>query len=160
MQHPASVSHSMSPLPEGPPSVRHCKSPFFKAIATHYYDGPLEGFLAHRDWPQPCVFQLLDWDRETDVRVYEVARVEDRSFDEVVAALFRDRRPTWPVWVLPSSEQHRAKRLLDECMLQARPVATITTRDLFGDIALWTPAEDAPPASSGLISLDRTSDAG
>ena len=129
-------------------------------IATQYYDGALEGFLAHRDWPQACVFQLLDWDREADVRVYEIARVEDLSFDDVVALLFTDRLPTWPVWVLPSSAQRRAKRLVDECMTRARPVATITTRDLFGDIALWTPADDAP-ASSGLLPLaSRRSGAG
>jgi hypothetical protein len=140
----------MSSLPEAPPSVRHFKSPFKRVIATRYYDGPMEGFVAHQDWPQACVFQLIDWDRETDVRVYEVARVEDLTFEDVVALLFEERLPTWPVWVLPSGARDRAKKLVDECMARARPVATITTRDLFGDIALWTPADDAP-ASSGLI---------
>jgi hypothetical protein len=140
----------MSSLPETPTSVRHFKSPFNKVIATHYYDGPMEGFLAHSDWPQACVFQLIDWDRETDVRVYEVARVEDLLFEDVVGLLFQERLPTWPVWVLPSNE--RAKELVDDCMARARPVATITTRDLFGQIGLWTPADDAP-ASSGLIAV-------
>jgi hypothetical protein len=145
---------------DGPASVRHFKSPLTKVIATRYYDGPMEGFLAHDEWPQACVLQLIDWDRETDVRVYEIARVENMSFDDVVAELFTDRRPTWPVWVLPIAARQRAQRLMDRCMAQARPVATVTTRDLFGDIALWTPADDAP-ASSGLIVLpNRTSDTG
>ena len=146
----ACVSLRMSSLPEAPLSVRRFKSPFNKVIATRYYDGPMEGFLAHSEWPQACVFQLIDWDRETDLRVYEVARVEDLLFEDVVGLLFQERLPTWPVWVLPNSARDRAKELVDDCMERARPVATITTRDLFGHIALWTPAGDAP-ASSGLI---------
>jgi hypothetical protein len=149
----------MSPKSEDPPSLRHAKSPFTKAIATRYYDGALEGFLAHRDWLQACVFRLLDWDRETDIRVFEIARVEDLPFEEVVARLFRDRLPTWPVWVLPSSDHERGERLLDECFTRARPVATVTTHDLFGDIARWDPADDAP-VSSGLLIPTRRQDAG
>lgn len=141
----------MSHLPEAPPpSIRHLQSPFNKVIATRYYDGPMEGFLAHRDWTQACVFQLIDWDRETDVRVYEVARVEDLAFEDIVGLLFTGHRPTWPVWVVPASAGERAQNLVDECMARARPVATITTRELFGDIALWTAADDAP-VSSGLV---------
>jgi hypothetical protein len=140
----------MSLKAEDPPSFRHLKSPFSKVIATRYYDGPMEGFLGHRDWLQACVFQLLDWDRETDMRVYEIARVEDLAFEEVVSLLFHDRLPTWPVWVLPSGARERGERLLNECFARARPVATVTTRDLFGDITLWSPADDAP-ASSGLV---------
>lgn len=150
----------MSSLPEAPASLRHLKSPFFQVIATEYYDGALEGFLAHRDWAQACVFQLLDWDRETDVRVYEIARIEDLSFEDAVGLLYTDRLPTWPVWVLPSSAQRRAKRLVDECMARARPVATITTRDLLGDIALWSPADDAPASSGLLPRVSRRSDTG
>ncbi|MDF3069662.1 MAG: hypothetical protein K0R38_5263 [Polyangiaceae bacterium] len=133
-----------------PSSIRHLKSPFSKVIATRYYDGPMEGFVAHNDWPHACLFQLVDWDRETDIRVYEVTRVEDFSFDEVVEALFRDRRPTWPVWVLPSGARERGQRLLAELTERTRPVATLTTRDLFGDILVWDAADDAP-LSSGLI---------
>ena len=135
---------------EVPASIRHLKSPFNKVIATRYYDGPMEGFLGHRDWAQACVFQLLDWDRETDLRVYEIARVEDLGFEDVVALLFQDRLPTWPVWVLPSGVRERGEQFLHECFARARPVATVTTRDLFGDITLWDSAEDAP-MSSGLL---------
>jgi len=135
---------------EVPASIRHLKSPFNKVIATRYYDGPMEGFLGHCDWPQACVFQLMDWDRETDLRVYEIARVEDLAFEDVVALLFHDRLPTWPVWVLPSGVRDRGEQLVDECFTRARPVATVTTRDLFGDIALWDAADDAP-TSSGLL---------
>ncbi|HVY28073.1 MAG TPA: hypothetical protein VHB79_16060 [Polyangiaceae bacterium] len=144
---------------EGPPSYRHLKSPFTKVIATRYYDGPMEGFLAHRDWPHACVFQLLDWDRETDLRVYEIARVEDLAFEDVVALLFQERLPTWPVWVLPSAARERGEQLVDECFTRARPVATITTRDLFGDITRWDAADDAP-TSSGLLLIPRKQDAG
>lgn len=144
---------------EAPPGFRHLKSPFTKAIATRYYDGPLEGFLGHSDWPQACVFRLLDWDRETDLQVFEVARVEDLGFEAVVALLFDERLPTWPVWVLPSGARERGEKLLDECFAVARPVATVTTRDLFGDIALWDPADDAP-MSSGLLAPRRAQDAG
>lgn len=147
----------MSSLPETPVSVRHFKSPFNKAIATRYYDGPMEGFLAHDEWPQACVFQLIDWDRETDMRVYEVGRVEELVFEDVVGLLFQERLPTWPIWVLPGGARDRAKKFVDECMQRARPVATITTRDLFGQIAIWTPADDAP-ASSGLIAVARRHD--
>jgi hypothetical protein len=153
------VSLIMSPKSENSPSVRHAKSPFNKVIATRYYDGPLEGFLGHRDWLQACVFRLMDWDRETDVRVYEIARVEDLAFEDVVGLLFRDRLPTWPVWVLPSSAHERGEHLLDECFTRARPVATVTTRDLFGDIAIWDPADDAP-VSSGLVIPTRKQGAG
>jgi hypothetical protein len=141
--------------PEAPVSVRHLRSPFSKVIATRYYDGPMEGFLGHREWAQACVFQLLDWDRETDLRVYEIARVEDLGFEDLVALLFQERLPTWPVWVLPSGARDRGEQLLDECFARARPVATVTTRDLFGDIALWDPADDAP-TSSGLLVPGRT----
>ena len=127
---------------ETPPSLRHVASPFRKVIATHYYDGPVRGFLAHTNWAQACVFQLIDWDRETDLRVYEVARVEDLDFEDVVSALFRERLPTWPVWVLPSGVRARGEKLLEECVARARPVATITTRDIFGDITLWELADD------------------
>jgi hypothetical protein len=135
------------------------KSPFKKAIATRYYDGAMEGFLSHQDWPQVCVFRLLDWDRETDLRVYEVARVEDLEFEEVVAILFRDRRPTWPLWVLPSSVRERGEQLVDECFARARAVATVTTADLFGQIAQWDVADDAPQSST-LLGLARREDAG
>ena len=141
----------MSQQPEDPPSFSRLKSPFTKAIATRYYDGALEGFLLHRDWLQSCVFRLLDWDRETDLRVYEIARVEDLEFEEVVALLFRDRRPTWPLWVLPSSMREEGERLVDQCFERARAVATVTTADLFGRISEWEPADDAPQS----ISMDR-----
>ena len=149
----------MSQQPEDPPSLRHLKSPFTKVIATRYYDGPMEGFLAHSDWQQACVFQLLDWDRETDMRVYEIARVEDLGFEEVVALLFQERMPTWPLWVLPSADRELGEKLVDECFARARPVATITARDLFEDIALWDPADDAP-MSSGVVMPVRKQDAG
>jgi hypothetical protein len=119
-------------------------SPFHRVIACDYYDGALEGFLAHRDWPQACVFQLLDWDRETDARVYEITRVEDLDFEDVVSRLFTDRLPTWPAWVLPNSARARAKRLVDECAARGRAVATVTTLDLLGVISVWAPADDAP----------------
>jgi len=149
----------MSPKSDDPSSQAQLKSPFTKVIATHYYDGPVEGFLGHRDWLQACVFRLMDWDRETDLRVYEIARVEDLPFEEVVSRLFQDRLPQWPVWVLPSTVRERGERLLDDCFARARPVATITTRDLFGDIAAWDPADDAP-VSSGLVIPARKQDAG
>jgi hypothetical protein len=141
---------SMNPE-DPPPSLRHLSSPFRKAIATQYYDGPVRGFLGHSEWLQACVFQLLDWDRETDLRVYEIARVEDLAFEDVVGLLFRDRLPTWPVWVLQGGARERGDQLVEECFLRARPVATITTRDLFGDIALWDAAEDAPLSSGVLL---------
>jgi hypothetical protein len=144
------VLFTMGQQSESLPSVRHLKSPFTKVIATRYYDGPMEGFLCHNDWPHACLFQLVDWDRETDIRVYEVSRIEDLSFDDVVEALFRERRPTWPVWVLPGGARERGQKLVAEHTKRARPVATLTTRDLFGDILLWDAADDAP-LSSGLI---------
>lgn len=140
----------MSPKSDDLPSLRHLESPFNKVVATRYYDGAMAGFLGHRDWLQACVFQLLDWDRETDMRVYEIARVEDVAFEEVVSLVFHDRLPTWPVWVLQGAARERGERLVVECFARARPVATVTTRDLFGDITLWDPAEDAP-LSSGLV---------
>lgn len=136
--------------PASPADFRQVSSPFTKVIATRYYDGPMEGFLAHNEWPQACVFQLVDWDRETDLRVYDIARVEDMSFEDVVGLLFDERRPTWPMWVLPSAARARGEELVDALFSRARPVATVTTRDLFGEIALWDPAEDAP-LSSGLV---------
>jgi hypothetical protein len=126
-------------------------------IATSYYDGPVQGFLGHVEWPQACVFRLLDWDRETDLRVYEIGRVEDMAFEDVVGALFQDRLPTWPVWVLPGNTRERGADLLDECFERARPVAVVTTRDLFGDIAEWEPADDAP-SSSGIERVVRKID--
>jgi hypothetical protein len=149
----------MSSFSEENSSLRQLKSPFVKAIATRYYDGPMEGFLGHRDWLQACVFRLLDWDRETDERVYEIARVEGLPFEQVVSMLFHERLPSWPVWVLPSAMRDHGERLLDQCFVRARPVATVTTRDLLGEIALWTPAEDAP-VSSGLPVPARKQDAG
>jgi hypothetical protein len=151
----AGASLPMSPKPDDPPSLRHLKSPFSKVIATRYYDGPMEGFLGHSDWLQACVFQLLDWDRETDLRVYEIGRVEDLAFEDVVAILFRDRMPTWPVWVLPSGARDRGAQLLTECFARARPVATITTRDLFGQIAIWDAADDAPASRGANPSVEK-----
>ena len=149
----------MSQPPEGPPSFSHLKSPFNKAIATRYYDGPMEGFLLHRDWQEACVFRLLDWDRETDLRVFEIVRVDNLLFDDAVGLLFRDRRPTWPLWVLPSTQRERGERLVDECFERGRAVATVTTGDLFGDITKWEVADDAP-LSSSLNGLLQREDAG
>jgi hypothetical protein len=140
----------MSQKAESPPSLRHLKSPFTKVIATRYYDGPVEGFLAHQDWPHACVLELIDWDRETDIRVYEVSRLEELSFEDVVEALFSDRRPTWPVWVLPSGASKRGKELMDAHAQRTRLVGTLTTRDLLGQILIWDAADDAP-RSSGLL---------
>ena len=140
----------MSSKPSDPSDFRDLPSPFTKVIATRYYDGAMEGFLAHSEWPQACVFQLVDWDRDTDLRVYDIARVEDLSFEDVVGMLFDDRRPTWPVWVLPSAARTRGEQLVDQCFSRARPVATVTTQDLFGELAFWDPADDAP-LSSGLV---------
>jgi hypothetical protein len=149
----------MSSPPSTPSDFRKVRSPFTKVIAARYYDGPIEGFLAHSEWQQACVFQLVDWDRETDLRVYDIARVEDLSFEKVVGMLFDERRPTWPVWVLPSAARERGEVLVDECFGRARPVATVTTLDLLAEIALWAPADDAP-VSSGLVTPHKRSDAG
>jgi hypothetical protein len=147
----------MSPAAAEPASVRNVRSPFTKIIAARYYDGPMEGFLEHRDWPEACVFQLLDWDRETDLRVYEIARLPDLTFDDVVAMLFEDRRPTWPIWVLPSSVRSRGEQLVDASFSRSQPVATVTTRDLTEQIARWDAAEGAP-ASSGLVPANKRHD--
>lgn len=152
----------MSSEPEAPPpSLRNVKSPFAKIIATHYYDGPTEGFLEHRVWGEACVFRLLDWDRETDLRVYEIARVTDTRFESIVDELFQDRLPSWPVWVLPSSSRSQAEALVDSCFLRARPLATITTRDLFEEIKVWDPPASSP-ISSGIVAPrgSRDSDTG
>jgi hypothetical protein len=149
----------MSSKPALPSDFQSVRSPFHKVIATRYYDGPMEGFLAHDEWPQACVFQLVDWDRETDLRVYDIARVEDLSFEDVVGILFEERRPTWPVWVLPSGARARGEQLVDECFTRARPVATVTTRDLFGELSSWDPADDAP-MSSGLVTTRHRRDTG
>lgn len=142
---------------ENPSSLRHLRSPFTKVIATRYYDGPLEGFLAHDDWPHACLLQLIDWDRETDIRVYEVSRIEELSFDDVVESLFSDRRPSWPVWVLPNGARERGQQLFEAHAPRARPVATLTTRDVLGEILVWDAADDAP-LSSGLILAARRHD--
>jgi hypothetical protein len=134
----------------GQGTLRNVKSPFTKIIATHYYDGPTQGFVEHVDWIEACVFQLLDWDRETDLRVYEIARMAGTSFDEVVAELFEDKRPTWPIWVLQGPSKGRGEQLVDVGFQRGRAVATITTTGLFDDIALWDAAQDAP-VSSGLV---------
>ena len=55
--------------------------------------------------------------------------------------------------------RERGEVLVDECFARARPVATVTTRDLFGEIALWEPADDAP-VSSGLVTPTSRRDAG
>lgn len=145
--------------PESPPSFADLKSPFTKVIAARYYDGPIEGFLAHCDWSQACVFRLVDWDRETDLRVFEIARVEHLEFEDAVGLLFRERRPNWPVWVLPSSVRERGEQLIDECFARARAVATVTTSDLLGHIAAWEAANDAPPSRT-LLELTRRQRAG
>ena len=145
--------------PEDPPSYAGLKSPFTKVIAARYYDGPLEGFLAHCDWSKACVFRLLDWDREADLKTYEIARVEDLQFEDAVGLLFRDRRPTWPLWVLPGSAREHAEQLVDECFERARAVATVTTSDLLGTIVEWEAADDAPQSST-LIALTRRQSAG
>lgn len=140
----------MGSKPALPSDVRDLPSPFTKVIASRYHDGPLEGFLAHSQWLQACVFRAIDWDPETDARRYEIARVERLSFDDIVGMLFEDRLPSWPIWVLPSSARVQGQQLVDQCFAQARPVATITTLDLLGEISYWDAADDAP-LSSGLI---------
>ena len=50
--------------------------------------------------------------------------------------------------------------MVEECFERARPVATITTRDLFGDIALWDAADDAPLSSGLVVVSPRSRDAG
>jgi len=142
----------MSHSPEGPPSYRQPKSPFCKVIATRYYDGPLAGFLAHRDWNHVCVFRLVEWDRERERRVFEIARVDGQTFEGVVALLFEERLPTWPVWVLQGGARERGEKLLDECFGRARPVATVIAQDLLTDIVRWEAADDAPASSHWAVS--------
>jgi hypothetical protein len=147
----------MQQKPEDSVGLRHLQSPFAKIIAARFYDGPTEGFLDHRDWPHACVFQMVDWDRQSDIRVYEISRVEDLAFDDVVELLFRERRPTWPVWVLPSNARLRGEQLVDECLKRARPLATVSTRDLLGEITRWEVADDAPLSSTLLTIAQRHS---
>jgi hypothetical protein len=135
------------------------KSPFSKVIATRYYDGSLEGFLQHSGWPEACVFRLLDWDRERDLRVFEVAYVEGTDFEDVVEQLFEERQPTWPVWVLPRHVVARAEALLRTCFDRAKPLAVVTARDICMRISHWEPAPDeednvptpSQPISSGFV---------
>jgi len=142
----------MGQSPEAPPGYLQPKSPFSKVIATRYYDGPLAGFLAHRDWNQVSVFRLVDWDRERDHRVFEIARVDGRTFEGVVSLLFEERLPTWPVWVLQGGARERGEKLLDECFARARPVATVTAQDLLTEIMRWDAADDAPASSHWVVS--------
>ena len=85
---------TMGQQSESLPSVRHLKSPFTKVIATRYYDGPMEGFLCHNDWPHACLFQLVHKTR-TDAGGFELAHraavFVDAVLRVVVDVLHHDR---------------------------------------------------------------------
>lgn len=57
-------------------------SPFFRLLATGYYDGPTDGFVECNVCRQAYAFHMLDWDDEQDVRIFGLAPVRE-SFESI-----------------------------------------------------------------------------
>jgi len=123
-------------------SQHNVSSPFCKVLATGFYDGPTEGFLAHSTRDELFLFHLLDWDDGQDVRVFGVAVVPGIFLDSAVTVLSKSKPPTWPIWVVPAPLDESAEQFVQQARKIARPVAVAVTRNLLQTFELWQEVDE------------------
>src|SRR5439155_11243997 len=123
---------------QGPESTLHegtnYPSPFTKALALGYYDGPTDGLVQGGEGGPVYRFHLLAWDGETqDLRVFGLAPLPRDSLARLAGVCERYESPRWPVWV-PGWQQGMEAEA-EQILSQAGPVEwAVAAHDLLGQI--------------------------
>jgi hypothetical protein len=88
---------------EHPMSCEHLKAgaeaeAAYLMVVLEYYDGPTGGVMQCQICFAEYRFTMLDWDDHQGERVYSLAPLPPRSFEQVVAILSAHEPPKWPLW--------------------------------------------------------------
>jgi hypothetical protein len=73
-------------------------SPFAEIIAVEFYDGPVSGVVRCSNCSSVLQYKLLAWDERQEKRVFALARMPSRAWDQIIA-LYSYDQPRFPVWV-------------------------------------------------------------
>lgn len=93
----------------------HCP----QLIAIGFYDGPTEGFAQGVEGIPVCFFKVVAWDENQDRRLYLLSRVDERTYEELVAILAKSQGILPNIWTPDWSFDEaaielRANRIVDE----------------------------------------------
>jgi hypothetical protein len=116
-------------------------SPFDRAIALGYYDGPTQGLVRCGHCNRVFRFVTVDSVHEDEsIRIYSLAPLSNDSWERLVIALLPYMEPIWPMWVplwaFPSETDRIAvEQIVDELIAQAAgPEIVIATPHLLNEI--------------------------
>jgi hypothetical protein len=116
-------------------------SPFTRAIALGWYDGPEEGLVQCGACQRVYHFTLLDSvDEDRGVRIYSLAPMPTDSMDCLVDVLSPYMAPAWPLWaprwIFPTEADRIAvDRAVDNLIARAAaPALAIATPGLLDEI--------------------------
>ena len=110
------------------------RSPFGRLLATNYYDGPVAGILECNSCKTLFHFEKLDWDDGQDMRIFAVAHIPSRGFQEVddFSSTSRSTRE----WILDAARDIDIISIVDGMIADAMsPHLVVATTNLLGILA-------------------------
>lgn len=109
-------------------------SPFYRILATGYYDGPTEGFIECSICKGTYVFRMLDWDDEQDMRIYAMALI-DANLKEINLKIMQQEEMSSSVVIVPPLTDVR-KEMVDSFF--SVPFSRIAVAyDLQKELLIW-----------------------
>jgi hypothetical protein len=136
------------------------RSPFARVVSLGFYDGTTSGVAQCSQCSRSYRYELVAWDSGQDLRVFSLAILPQKSFNEVVKLLSGATGPTWPFWspALPSDptvsaalDVELANAETPSCVVVARQMdmELLSGRNLTDDARTKLPAHKGYPDAEG-----------
>src|SRR5262249_1476868 len=135
-------------------SLRGKSRPFAEIMALDFYDGPVSGLMRCQDCQSVFRFELLAWDETQETRVFALAKLPNKVFNQMVE-LYSYDQPQFPVWVPKWQEiSDQARRHRDKArqslLEQKGEWAWIALMFRYGEVLF-----DVMPAGEFRLEIDR-----
>lgn len=139
----------------------------FQVLATAYYDGATEGFVAEQPGSKTKFFQVIAWDADQDQRLFAVVDIDRGVLSRLETLLsIAGQQPSTSVWV-PEWRFHdeadtaEANRILAECKERLKKECGLEIGESLGSSARSVPlTEQLRRDVAGAIDRDRPDDLG
>jgi hypothetical protein len=131
-------------------------TPFSRMIVLGFYDGPTSGLVQCGSCSASYYFDMLDWDEDHEVRIFRLAALRERSFQNCVQIYEAFEEPRWPIWwpfsktSPPEAMRPEFERQLANVLVEAKPPEWLVAWQGYGEEILA-----AKKVSSRLIANER-----